>query len=394
MKAQIPLYSQIQQYVLEQIQTGALRPGDQVPPERKLADLFNVSRITAKNAIIGLVAEGYLFRHRGKGTFVSDQEAPAQAAQNAYASGIGAAAVGSEARAAIVAAAGALRAEARSGKPRRVGMIMPWMEFRYQSLLVSGVEYELSRRDCHLVFKRVDEQNGEEQSTLQQLLELPVDGLIIVASRSDFIHDALLRLLLEKFPIVFVEKYFRDYKVHAVHCDTEKVGYMMGEYLIRAGKRKVGYVSYPADYTAGVKERLFGFQSAAMAEGIPLVHLSLSLSVSPAIVTGMNQLHHQPVPAEIFDFLDSHPDLEAIATVDAHIAQFVGRACRQRGRQMTIVSCDEPSFAAECVMPEAYVDQSPVEMGIAAAELILDVMEQRQSEASIRRVEPKLVTLK
>jgi GntR family transcriptional regulator of arabinose operon len=367
MNRKIPLYNQIQKFILDQIQAGIWKPHDQLPPERILADQFKVSRITAKNAIVGLVAEGYLYRHRGKGTFVTDKK--------------------------IALSSKTTEHTVLIQSAPKIGMIMPWMEFRYQSLLISGIEYELSRRGYHLIFKRIDDNNSLEASTIKELLNIPVDGLIIVACHGEYFQDDMLRLLLEKFPLVFVEKYFRDYKVNGVYCDTEKVGYLMGQFLISQGKRQIGYISYPSHYTVGVKERLFGFQTAIMEHDVPLLHINLSLTVSPEVITGLNQLDLHPVPEVILDFINDHPDLEAIATVDARIAQFVGRACWQLGRHdITIISCDEPSFTPECIMPAAYVDQSPAEMGIIAAQLIMDIFEQ-DSGTILRRVEPKLVLI-
>ncbi|MCD9023070.1 GntR family transcriptional regulator [Cohnella silvisoli] len=364
----IPLYNQIQKFILDQIQSGIWKPHDQLPPERMLADQFKVSRITAKNALVGLVAEGYLYRHRGRGTFVTDKK--------------------------IALSPQIAESPMLIQSAKKIGLIMPWMEFRYQSLLISGIEYELSRKGYHLIFKRIDDSDNLEAATIKELLNIPVDGLIIVASRGEYFHDDMLRLVLEKFPLVFVEKYFRDYKVNGVHCDTEKVGYLMGQFLVGRSKRHIGYISYPAHYTVGVKERMFGFQSALMENGVSPLPLSLSLTVTPEVLKGLNQIGPHPVPAEIINFINDHPQLEAIATVDAHIAQFIGRACYELGRHdITIISCDEPSIAPDCMMPAAYVDQSPAEIGIIAAQLMTNTIEQ-DSDTTLKRVEPRLVELK
>ena len=74
-----PLYTKIREYILLQIHSGAWQEQTLIPSERELAEQFNVSRITAKSAVLGLVNEGYLYRHRGKGTFVGSR--PAQSAE-------------------------------------------------------------------------------------------------------------------------------------------------------------------------------------------------------------------------------------------------------------------------------------------------------------------------
>lgn len=66
-----PMYFRIQQNILDQIQRGLLKPGQQLPTEAELAQQYQVSRITAKRALDELVREGRAFRRQGRGTFVA-----------------------------------------------------------------------------------------------------------------------------------------------------------------------------------------------------------------------------------------------------------------------------------------------------------------------------------
>jgi len=66
----IPLYYQIKNDLRAQIEGGHLKPGDKLPSETELATLYNVSRMTVRQAITDLVEEGKLHRRRGVGTFV------------------------------------------------------------------------------------------------------------------------------------------------------------------------------------------------------------------------------------------------------------------------------------------------------------------------------------
>ncbi|MDR3335928.1 MAG: GntR family transcriptional regulator [Treponema sp.] len=67
----VPLYYQLKKQILALIQNTALQEGDMIPPENELCELFKVSRPTIRQAFSELVTEGYLNRHKGKGTFVS-----------------------------------------------------------------------------------------------------------------------------------------------------------------------------------------------------------------------------------------------------------------------------------------------------------------------------------
>ncbi|ABO68571.1 MULTISPECIES: GntR family transcriptional regulator [Geobacillus] len=70
-KLHIPLYRQVERVLEEKIKSDEWPIGHQLPTEQELADLFDVSTITVKRAILELVNKGYLYRQRGKGTFVS-----------------------------------------------------------------------------------------------------------------------------------------------------------------------------------------------------------------------------------------------------------------------------------------------------------------------------------
>lgn len=55
------------------IDSGVLLPGQCLPSERDLASLLNVSRVTVRKALSGLVAQGLLTHRQGAGTFVAER---------------------------------------------------------------------------------------------------------------------------------------------------------------------------------------------------------------------------------------------------------------------------------------------------------------------------------
>ncbi len=67
----IPLYYQIQRVLMEKIRSGELSEGDFLQSEEELARLYQVSRMTARQALHGLKASGYALSQKGRGTFVT-----------------------------------------------------------------------------------------------------------------------------------------------------------------------------------------------------------------------------------------------------------------------------------------------------------------------------------
>ncbi|MBI3369451.1 MAG: GntR family transcriptional regulator [Burkholderiales bacterium] len=66
-----PLYRQIKDLILRELQAGAWKPGEAIPSELELAARFKVSQGTVRKAIDELSAEQLLLRRQGKGTFVA-----------------------------------------------------------------------------------------------------------------------------------------------------------------------------------------------------------------------------------------------------------------------------------------------------------------------------------
>lgn len=65
-----PRYAQLYRHIAAIIASGDLPPETQLPPERELADLARVSRVTVRKAVAQMVDEGVLEQRRGAGTFV------------------------------------------------------------------------------------------------------------------------------------------------------------------------------------------------------------------------------------------------------------------------------------------------------------------------------------
>jgi GntR family transcriptional repressor for pyruvate dehydrogenase complex len=66
--------SRIYEHIVEQIQAliadGTLKAGDQLPPERLLAETFKVSRTSVREALRALELSGFIEGRQGGGTFV------------------------------------------------------------------------------------------------------------------------------------------------------------------------------------------------------------------------------------------------------------------------------------------------------------------------------------
>ncbi len=66
-------YVKIKDVIVEQIDSGMLQPRQKLPSERKLAESFNTTRVTLREALSLLESEGKLYREDRRGWFISPE---------------------------------------------------------------------------------------------------------------------------------------------------------------------------------------------------------------------------------------------------------------------------------------------------------------------------------
>ncbi|MCL6479001.1 MAG: GntR family transcriptional regulator [Peptococcaceae bacterium] len=67
----IPVYYQLAKIFEQDIRQGFFLPGESLPPENKIAQQYEISRMTVRQAISELISMGLVYTQKGKGTFVA-----------------------------------------------------------------------------------------------------------------------------------------------------------------------------------------------------------------------------------------------------------------------------------------------------------------------------------
>ena len=71
-----PMYRQIAEQLREEIQSGRLKPGEQLPTEGELRDRYKASRNTVRDALKWVISLGLVETRPGQGTFVVERIDP------------------------------------------------------------------------------------------------------------------------------------------------------------------------------------------------------------------------------------------------------------------------------------------------------------------------------
>ncbi|WP_338016891.1 GntR family transcriptional regulator [Paenibacillus antri] len=280
----------MQQEIKRQIRDGALRPGDRVPSEKELAAQYGVSQITSKNALLGLVEEGLLVRFQGKGTFVRMSEGEAE------------------------------QATASDDVRSTIALILPTMKTKVDQRLLDGIERYCSEAGYELLVRITRESQEEEAKAIERFRERGVDGFIIFPVENESYNDAILRLSLDRVPLVLIDRFLREIKTYSVSSANLEGTCAAVTDLIGRGHRSIVYLS-PEITNSVTDERAKGFEQALVDSGLPIdKQLWCMLS--------LETIAKQQAYDEILRFLEGRPEATAVFAVNSELARYAYAALR------------------------------------------------------------------
>jgi DNA-binding LacI/PurR family transcriptional regulator len=348
------LYERISNFVLDEIRRGALAPGDRVPSEMELAERFEVSRITSKRALEVLREAGVVERVRGKGSFVA-RELPDLDRIGA----LGATAAG--------------RRPEPGRTPRAIALVIPDVSESYGLDLLHGVEERCAEHGANLVLRLSLGRQREEERAVATLVDSGlVDGLIVFPVHGEYYNAGLLRLVLDGYPVVLVDRYLAGIPVSAVHTDNVAAGRALTEHVLDAGHRHVAFVSPPPDNTSSIEERLEGFRAACAGRGLPLGHQHHLTDLRSTLPGAFTAESVRADVRRVLEFREREPEVTAFVCCEYNLARVLARALDEAGdRDGHLIACfdspDDP--VAGPAFPHVRQDQR--RMGQEAVDLLL-----------------------
>jgi DNA-binding LacI/PurR family transcriptional regulator len=319
------LYEQLRNYLLEEIQSGRLKPGDRVPSESELSAQFGVSRITSKKALETLQTEGVVLRSRGRGTFVADSPAVANGYTfDRFGPNITSAPV--------------------EQNVRRIGFIVPDVSEYFGLRLLHAIETRVSEYGYQFLLRRTMGQRQSEIEAISQFAGTGVAGVVIFPVHGEYYNDELLRVVLNGYPVVLVDRYLRGIAVSSVCTDNYAASKAIATVLIQQGHKQLAFFSPPPERTTSIEDRRRGFSAALREHGLPVDsdHFLMSLS---STLPGTKFADVSPDDSvRIREYLQAHPEITAIVACEYTLALLANReALKAQKSQDLIISCfDSP----------------------------------------------------
>lgn len=353
-----PLYRRLYQHVLAEIDKGRLGPGDRVPSEKELSDKFAVSRITSKKALEMLAAEGKIVRVPGKGSFVPEG-----------------------------GASGGLRGGATVRSRNLMGCVVADFDDSFGTRLLHGIERKISDLGYQLLLHVSNDLRADEERAIGALLSAGIRGIIVMPCHGEHYNPAILKLVLDKFPLVFVDRYLPGLAASSVGTDNLAAAKLGTDHLIDLGHRRIAFVSSPPKNTSTIEERLEGFVRSHVEHGVATAREYRLEVLTKSRHSSWTMADAAEDVQKVRRYLAARPEVTAVLASEYSIARIVEEAARQMGKripeEISLVCFDQP-MRYDLVSRLTHLRQREYEIGMKAAQLACDHASGRPEIEKIR----------
>ena len=355
------LYEQVRNYILDEIRSGRLRPGDRVPSEKELAERFSVSRITSKRALAMLEELGLVDRARGKGSFVARRLPPLHQLPGAPPDPLPAEALPAQ------------LAERRA-TTEAIGLVLPDASQSYGLELLCAIEERAAELGYNLVLRRTRGKQDEEEYAIDALTSGDaVQGLIVFPVHGEFYNTSLVRLVLENYPLVLVDRFLRGIPARAVYTDNVAAAHTLTSYLLDRGHRNIAFCSPPVANTSSIEGRMQGYTSALVERGYgqDLVRCFTECrSPLPGETTGPQMAADRKALAA---YVTGEPTVTAFVACEYNVAILLRQALREMGAPLDRyqIACFDSPNDGFTPPPFVHIKQDQRAMGHTAVDLLV-----------------------
>jgi LacI family transcriptional regulator len=229
----IPRYQQVKRELIAAIEAGRFAPELPFATQRSICEEYGVSHATAVRALNDLVAEGYVVRRRGLGTFVAPRRPT-------------------------------------DGRPAGDGSIACILQNRgpHVANLLGGVESVCAQLGYRLYLNHCEGDPDREERALLAALDHGVSGVIAYPGQQSAARTGYAEAQRRGVPLVLVDRYLPDLATDAVLADDFGAGYGLTEELIASGHSVIATLWAETAVTS-VRDRLAGHLEALRRHGIP-----------------------------------------------------------------------------------------------------------------------------
>jgi LacI family transcriptional regulator len=270
-----------------------------------------------------------------------------------------------------------------AGSSTSVGLVLADLGNSFFVDIARGVERVMRRRGMDVLIANSDVEPAREVHNLELLDRSRMAGIILAPLDTSLAKSSVLPT--RSTPTVLVNYESPSLTYSGVQVDEAHGGALAVEHLLSLGRRRLLFVGGPLFLTA-IRGRWDGVGRAVSAAPDATVVLEET--------RGLNIRHGRDVARRIiamgpgrYDGIIAASDLLAIGLVQV-LNETPGFAVPA---DVAVTGYDNNHFASESSIPVSTIAQPGEEMGSAAADLLLELIEKPQTPTRTITLEPRLI---
>lgn len=346
------MYERIYEDLLTKIQNGDYQPGDRLPSEKELAQLYDVSRITTKRAMDLLAEENYISREPGRGSFVRGIETVTE-----------------------------IREEIAEPANTRIGVVFDGFGSDFGARLLQGIESECDKEQLDLLFKCTYGNVEKEKCAITDLIRADAKGILLLCAQGDNYNNKVLELSLKGYPLVLVDRRMQGISIPCVRTDNYEASKKVTEKLLELGNDKICFLTHASITTTTIHERYEGF-----------AHCMLKYNNANGTLAKLEKYNHIPEDigkeyrefdyTQIAEIMERNKDCTAYLAAEYRIGMLLSQYLKQHGYSKTIAVFDgiEEIYEQDDFI---HVRQNEFAMGQQAVRLLNEIIAGKQQTEDI-----------
>jgi LacI family transcriptional regulator len=275
----------------------------------------------------------------------------------------------------------------RSGKSHLIGVLIPSAEINFFGSVVHGIESVANIYGYNVLLYQSNESRDYEEKGLESFLSARVDGILVSIAKGTIDYSHLREIKDRGIPIVFFDRANDDLGIDSVVIDDYKGAFKATEHLISQGYKRIAHIS-GSQHLKNFYDRLKGYMGALQANKIE-IDTSLIYNGNISIESGKEGVRH-------LLSLTNPPD--AIFAVEDFTALGVISELKERNINMPedfgVIGFANELFGQHITPSLSTVDQQTIQMGKSAIELLMDLIEKKETSGHRQQkvvLEPLLI---
>jgi DNA-binding LacI/PurR family transcriptional regulator len=269
----------------------------------------------------------------------------------------------------------------RTRRARSLAAIVPDIQNAFFTSAIRGIEDTAYQAGYMLFLCDVEDDLEREEQCIDILSADTVAGVVLCTSDETKLDRQINVLRAANIPIVLLDRVRGNLGVDTILAENAEGSYEAIQHFLKAGHQRIGLIAGP-DYYAPGRERLEGYLNALRDHGV---------AVDETLVRRTDfTVHAAQTATEELLQLASPPT--AILVCSGLMALGTVQVIRDRGlrmpEDMALIIFDDPEWSKVIDPPITTIAQPAYAMGQAAAEMLLQRLQQPENPPQHMRLSP------